>query len=341
MKGAGFISSGSYGCVNSPPLQCQDDKDRNKKYYRGSVGKYFGDTTYANDEYHIQEIVKKVDPKYTWTLPLLKKCTISHPKKVDEADKCEYYNEDDDKKYMQLIYKKGGVDLLHLLDSYFGKSVKAKRDIFIKIFKLLKPILYGLKALNEEGYCHLDIKPENILFDGKRLSVIDFGLLSKSDKIFVDGNEKYLLFDYPFYPPEFKLYGSYLLKKGKIPNLVTFKSLWMKTMERDTKGKSVRYDLNMQIERYYKLLAYNTINFTKPRKVEEEFLKYVNKIDIYSLGITLYDMYSYLVLEDNLVTYSIKIFILEMINLNPYERMNWENILKEYEKLINLIGNFK
>lgn len=46
-----------------------------------------------------------------------------------------------------------------------------------QIYKVTQQILQGLKDIHEAGYVHMDLKPENIMFDGMgNVKIIDFGL---------------------------------------------------------------------------------------------------------------------------------------------------------------------
>jgi serine/threonine protein kinase len=330
MKGSGYISSGSYGCVNNPPVKCEGNTDRTGEYYKNSVGKYFSKVSSAVEEYDIYEIIQKIDPQNSWTLPLYKKCLVSDFKKKDNVDRCEHYT-DKNITYMQLIYKNGGIDLYSVIDKYYDSKPDEKRDEFLKIFSLLKPIIEGLKNLNDSGYSHLDIKPGNILYDGKKVYVIDFGLLLKNENIFRDKNERYLLFEYPFYPAEFKLYGCWLRREKKQPLYHIFTQLFKKNIDIDLHRNYWKNELDNQLSRFYSLTCYNTENFTKIKKIEKEFLNFNSKIDIYSLGITLLELYNSLVSKDNFNTLLIRNLLEKMINVNPYERISWDMLIREYE----------
>lgn len=54
---------------------------------------------------------------------------------------------------------------------------------------IMKDLISGLHALHSQDILHLDIKPENILFDGlgpdARIKITDFGL----SKLFSDNNK--------------------------------------------------------------------------------------------------------------------------------------------------------
>lgn len=330
MKGSGFISSGSYGCVNDPPVKCETNVDKNKKYYKNTVGKYFNRSSSALDEYKAQQKIKEIDSRSEWTLPLYKKCIISDFTKLDEAEQCEYIGEKGEK-YLQLIFKNGGVDLDTIIDRFSTSSNEIKMKQFLKVFKVIKPVLKGLKILNERGYCHLDIKPGNILFDGKKLSVIDFGLLTKSENIYKSTSQQFLLFSYPYYPPEFKLFGQWLNKKDKMKKN-TFINSFKKNI--DTSDANIIWpEFDENLSHFHAILSHHTDNFTSTTLMEKEFLSFKEKIDIYSFGFTLLEFYQSMIVRDNMITLLIHNLLLKMIKLNPYERIYWDKIIEEYEMI--------
>jgi serine/threonine protein kinase len=336
MNGSGYISSGSYGCVNDPPIKCEDDEDKSRSYYKNTVGKYFNKVSTAESEFELNRIVKMIDPNHEWTLPLYKKCVIKDFQKKDQTDRCEHFNTQTSNitTYIQLIYKYGGLDLYSVIDKYSNAKIENKQSEFIKIFNSLGPILKGLHKLNEKKLGHFDIKPGNILYNGNKLSIIDFGLMINTTSIFRSENEKYLLFNYQYYPPEFKLYGIWLNRNRKQPSYNTFMELFKKSISTNTNRFNLENNLEHQLSRFYSIVAYNTDKFSKSKKVNQEFFNFKDKIDIYSLGITLLELYDSLIYKETHYILLIKKLIENMINLNPYERINWDNLIKEYELIV-------
>lgn len=64
-----------------------------------------------------------------------------------------------------------------------GRSVDGVAAHFTEnmIWKLIMNISYALSAIHESGYAHLDVKPSNILWDGKQFILSDFGACMKPD----------------------------------------------------------------------------------------------------------------------------------------------------------------
>lgn len=59
-----------------------------------------------------------------------------------------------------------------------GKLVSELLDTKIDILKLTKDILATLSELEEQGYCHNDLRSWNVIYDGERARLIDYGFVS-------------------------------------------------------------------------------------------------------------------------------------------------------------------
>ena len=98
----------------------------------------------------------------------------------------DFQGEDNVTIFMKL-YKNGS------LSDYIKKCRQSLADLefdYTKRLKILIGISYGLAILHANGFCHCDIKPDNILLDKKfRACICDFGLSKyKKDNI---NNEKF------------------------------------------------------------------------------------------------------------------------------------------------------
>ncbi len=73
-----------------------------------------------------------------------------------------------------------------LMERADGDLQKAMYDASLNIsdrYSILQQIVFGVKALHESGYLHLDLKPLNILMFGKVPKVSDFGLSILTEKV--------------------------------------------------------------------------------------------------------------------------------------------------------------
>jgi serine/threonine protein kinase len=99
------------------------------------------------------------------------------------------------------VYEYGGDDLKHMLSH---KQTVTLEELFLGC----QGIFRGLMQLKKHHKVHQDIKPANILYNAgaKRCYLIDFGLLTETNKIYTKENEFALAYDYDYFPPEYKLY---------------------------------------------------------------------------------------------------------------------------------------
>ena len=153
-----------------------------------------------NDEIFILDILTKLkDNKYTAILYESKKFNKIDDNNIEVNEIKEEKKEKEKAYYVMDYFSKG------LLFDYF-KSRKLSEKLAKIIFK---KIVLGLQFLHKNKICHLDIKPENIVFDKNFWPVlIDFGF----SKIYKNDKDEIILFDFESGSPE---YACPELKKGK------------------------------------------------------------------------------------------------------------------------------
>lgn len=212
-EGGKRIGSGSYKCVFSPSLKCQGSSSRyteSGKNEDAYVGALMGDKKDIQQEIKEDKVLKKIDPKRNFTIPILKTCekvvAEDSPgfEEDHEFDECPFkvFNWDNsiNKDITQLIYKKGGEDLSNVLINLKSRIVKifsngskskvqrekAIINILVNIVVHFKNILNGLCAINKQTFSHRDIKPQNILYDYDKYHIIDFGSMSSFHQCLID-----------------------------------------------------------------------------------------------------------------------------------------------------------
>jgi serine/threonine protein kinase len=182
-KGGRILASGGYGCVFSPALKCEGEKKREVN----KISKLMTEK-HATSEYNeIIAIKEKIDkiPHFEDYF-LLYDATLCKPAKLTEADLTAYaskctalpkdnitkknINENLDK-LMSLNIPNGGLPIDDFLyeDGTFEKLYKVHNGLF----KLLKK---GIVPMNKKNVYHCDIKDSNILTDGSKTRLIDWGL---------------------------------------------------------------------------------------------------------------------------------------------------------------------
>lgn len=313
-----YIASGSYGCVFMPHLKC-----KNKLKVKDSVGKVFFTKEDYESEKDINKTIVKIDPKGKFTVPLVGSCDTdsNNIQATDEVDKCTYVDLNQHE-YGQLIYKYGGKSLMDVLLERKGSGAAFK-----KIFKSLFNVIEGIHAVSSAGYVHQDIKPDNILL-GKTLSdqayLIDFGIIDKKDNIYTDDNISMLKYDYPYFPPEYKMYVYNT-------NFDTFWKLF---------SDNFYYAFKFNGRKRYLLQEFKNIGIDMSTLCREAYAepKYdVDKIDVYSFGIVLCMtwIWSMQKVKKSLVE-DINTYILGLIHPVTSKRYSTEKAVAEHQRIMNL-----
>jgi serine/threonine protein kinase len=328
-----FVASGSYGCIYNPPLKCSStsrDIDIPKK--TRVVSKIFSNNNEFEIEKNIQEIISKIDPDHKFTLPYYGNCNVTNLKKTAEISSCEHIDLKKQKSYKQLLYQYGGKDFADLLSNRPGSIL-----LFKKILKSFQPVVNGLQSISKNKYIHLDIKPDNILYYRGKVLLIDFGIMTKKKHIFDFTNV--LDHDYPFYPPEFKMY-------------IHRNTSYSKFLQRFGSNFEYRYSINSK-----RVSTYDTITDlikydTDDQKADlialynsKDIRSYTDKIDVYSLGIVLallyvwsnYDKHEKLASKNNNFKLKVCEIIRGMIRFDPEKRYSVSKLINEYNELIGLL----
>lgn len=320
MKGSGYIASGTYGCVTGPPVRCIENTTKDDTCYKKSVGKLFEYHEFADEEYEKQRIIEAIDTTSDFTLPLIRKCVVNRY----IPTQCEF-EKLPHRVYTQLIYEKGGKDLNAYVKGYAYDEPNKRHRAFVKAFKAFRPLIQGIHKLSSAGYCHLDIKPANILFNGKRTVFIDFGLLKDVQSVFTYDSLFFLEYDYPYYPPEFKLYT--LIKTGKNKcSYDKFKSAFLNNL-------NGYVDFTAKHDAALKALytKFSKEHGLTKKHLDQSFKGFADKIDLYSLGISLMYMYNNMKATDMPL---IAGFIDRLCDLNPYTRATAEEALAMFDSLV-------
>ncbi len=280
------MTDGSYGCVFSPPVRClgslkiHDDTN--------IIGKVFKSVDGFVTEASIMRVVKeKIDPGQLFTIHVEDDCSIDKPTEEDMStgstkevsQQCLQITSQS----KQLVYKHGGIDLRKC---FIG--TKTPESTFIQWFLTLGPIFHGLKMVNDNGYAHMDIKPANLLYSRKHKStrLVDFGIMTKFDHIYGLPNPMFESV-YMYFPLELKTYHAAI--NNRLPTrkqLIThYKESFtdsgidiFKSMQ--GLGIDTEKEIELFIAKVYSGIQHNVL---LPRM----FTSWVNKIDIYGMGMTL------------------------------------------------------
>lgn len=315
-----FVASGSYGCVFYPHLKC-----KGKKHYGDGVGKIF----YVNEDFEsekdIEKRIQKIDAQNKFTLPLYDTCeTDKNYRPSDQIKKCTNMDMAG-KSYNQLIYKYGGKSLIEVLTEKKGTSA-----MFKKVFVSLVNVLEGIQRVNEMGYVHQDIKPDNIMMgtslksksEDKKAYIIDFGILDVKESIYTNDNIAILKYDYPYFPPEYKIFAmvnNSTFNKFYDSYMSNFNFGFMFNDRRQFIGNYLNdfgLDIKSVLKDLYKSPAYD-----------------VNKIDVYSFGIILLMVYLWAPPPKKHQT-DVKTYIASLIHPDPRQRSTPEKALEMHKDIM-------
>ena len=189
------LGVGAYGCVIRSRLPCEDESEVPANQRDTRVGKLFFERGDANNEWKLAEDIRDhVDPANEFTPGVHRLCkVISVPRDVHSG--CQHSRHILDREPYQLIMDDAGV----AWSKVGALSVATWLD-------MLQTALTGLVALYDNGAAHLDLKPDNLLYQAatRRAFLIDFSLVAPTDHVF-DADFLRENGDYEVWPPEFAM----------------------------------------------------------------------------------------------------------------------------------------
>ena len=329
MEDPQYVANGTYGCVLRPPIAC-------KKQYgiKNSISKIFDQRSQKNSEVIIHNrIINKIDPSNYFTVKLIDKCNINiNDYPATEIIKCKNF-ENNESDFSQIIYEDGGISL----DTYMRDT-----DNGIIEYKYFERLFKSLVELEKHNSAHVDIKPDNIVYniDTKKMCLIDFGLLSKISDVYSKKNSFLHAHDYYFYPTDFNVYYHRFNITSNYDDIIS-KSRIRKFFELWNLNDFIYTDNYNNFDEFYAKVSvisdFSDTNNTTG-KTRKFFNKFSNKVDVYMLGISLLIYLSYKLpkYDSNPVFFSkIRDLICNMINLNPEKRYSPMQAYKKFKELIN------
>jgi serine/threonine protein kinase len=329
--GGDLISSGGYGCVYYPGLECNanqmDDQGnmiigemKTKKY----VSKIQKESFSARNEIRISSMIKKISNYEDYFSPILSVCPIN----ITLLDKglisqCELFKKKKSKnRYLNLKqhYINGSELNEYMLDKN-NKDIKqgiigknsGKRFIEKSIYTYTH-LLKALIKLENAGIIHYDLKSGNILYNREKHApiIIDFGLsIDVKNKLLKElsnqeYNEKYYdnminIFyiyspDYYIWCPEI-LFLSYLYNKKQINDIVNKNDINRVSNDVIDKNHVFKKLLNNEVKQEYKKVIsdyYSKFIGKTAIQITPELLRYIYTWDKYSLAITYLRLIYYL-----------------------------------------------
>jgi hypothetical protein len=336
-KGGKLLGKGAHGCaIFNKPILCSPKKERTDD----KLIKLLVDKDDFLEEINNTLLVNFIDKSKT-TIKIEDSCIIDIDKILSEEDKekileCNFNKEDiRDNKLYQIIYNKKdiGVDL--------SKIIKSNELSIEKILAMSLRLYESLYLYDKYEICFADIKPDNVIYLKKsdKLKFIDYGLMSNYDKIL--SRKDMLNYDYPYYPPEFKLIDCIMTGKtfADFHNFFLKNFLFKETKE--FKENLLKIYPHYQTDLHNMYYYYLDLKDKNPNFNMKDFFSNEDKakIHLYSLSILLLDLISiynsneFKIKDVNFVTDFIKNVLLPSMCFNLQERISTEECIKRIKLL--------
>ena len=172
-----LLGEGGFGCVFQPEIPCVRDTvylSKKKQQRASMVSKIFTSSVTLQKENTYAKLVYSWDKegKYFVVPTKLCKTTRFQIEKNKAVKECKSLQNVSSKYIPQIVMPNAGVDLFTFMEAYVNRRFrKVPLQIWIK---LLENVFLAVKILHQQGYVHLDIKAENIIYDGRIGRVSDF-----------------------------------------------------------------------------------------------------------------------------------------------------------------------
>lgn len=330
-----LVGTGTYGCVVVPALNTKkskklrknqkildifrDNTDNKKIVLKkdGNVTKYdvsklFKDPYDFIDEYNIISDIMDMCEKYQEIRNLttrIKEVSIINIENYNINNDINECLDNDYKNVGQIVFQNGGSSLSNMKQMDISTFVR----LFLQFLTFFKKYI-------ELGFVHRDIKPDNMLINSKKISLIDFGLQTHAKNITSEDNEWFMEAKYFVSPPEFAHY----VKKPFRQNIDHLKKLIGIKLDQIIPSSFINDEIN---------------SFKKHSKVSID----PKKTDIYSIGTILILVLNNLTFPKDYPEIKQKYIdiIKECIRFLPSDRIDINDLIKEMKQLRKLTRRIK
>lgn len=339
-----LLGEGGFGCVFQPEIPCARTHKKlvqlSKKKSRGpSVSKVFTlmDSDVISTEYKFAKLVHTWDPVGEYFVVPTKLCNTT-PRLVlehREAKKCSQLQDVIEEPFLpQIVMPNYGVDMVSFLESY---RLRYKKAFSLRTWiKLLENVFQGLKIMHQNGYTHMDIKAENVLYDGKKLRLVDFSLSVPQRTLYKNALQEFSV-AYFVYPLEMYLVYYQHVHQCKKESGCNIYYEFMSGLYSFGKENALQYlQYHPYNEIIHKIFVLNTWISQNPTWYEE-VKQNVEKIDVYSLGMLCIDVEHFgfdysTISRDAQVRY--KTFIQKMTAIDFRERPTLKEAYELYKQIL-------
>jgi len=338
------LGEGTYGTVICPPKLIHNDAMSSFKIINNKINPQYCQKC---NEYSLEKYVGKIFDK---TNAGEAKMEFKEATKIHKLCKELTVNVYDlailqDKK-IQIIYENGGNVInsenkhLKIIKTHFDES-------FINFVMLFK------KTLVNNQYLHLDIKPDNILWNPEKnkLLLIDFGLSSsiKNVDVFIKNNVNLIGQKYMFWCPDFYIVNKLskqcqLMKpvsKKYIEDILLNYSAFLTSSLKDYYGFYYIFDItddiiNYYYDKYVDIQKHPTmVKYNLNETVTASIIYFIYKFFLEGTLITS-DLFSlalyYLIINKTIIKSNLPVYIDNFLTFHPHKRLeymrNFENTNK-------------
>lgn len=264
------IDQGTYGCIYRESLECKNQtytcENCVTKKFKNRLQRLFLSNIISDYEAEIEsnEIVDSIDPDGKYHFRMLHNCDSSIAYNANCGDPVSPL----------IFYERGEESLATIMKNINRNNLS---EILLGLMNLFEGLIY----FQSKQFYHMDIKPENIIRDRppkKKYRFVDFGLSKTLDQLLHQKNEMYDRGNYCIWPPEIVLFGTGLLGINEI-EIYTEKYFQHCNSRHPSLSK---IEIKNTLIQLIKLWKNQKLSIAK---------NIADKIDVYSLGMLIYDFY--------------------------------------------------
>lgn len=343
MRGGKYLGEGTYGCTLDPAPKCMGPEESvlgdgtstvSDLRRKAKVGKVFVQNKYVTDEWSVAQEIAAIDPKQLYFIYPIARCptTPSAVRKAEGSGSCTnmsriHANKRARGKLEMVLLPNGGVPL-----NTFVMSNKVAPS---HMLRSLLPVFKGIQKLAKHNIVHHDMKFDNILYNAANdeCRIIDFGLKVPMADALKPRENRYMFSNYWLHPPEYRMIVSMYQRQWKpldeqdirqfmTQHLGVYK-IHFNSRDRHTladlifNGKVFAY---CDYERAYILYLKHVSKQKGANAMLSAMQRHPEKIDVFSLGITLVYLSMYLDFAQDPPAFEHKFFQLIRSMLHPDPR---------------------
>lgn len=346
-----FLGQGAYGCVFDKPLRCTQvpkpliiSETSNKHL----VSKIFRDKDAYEKEVIASRLAASVDPTGKALLLPTTACEVDEDvyNTLSDSYKCKHSNSDEisfastiNRQMYQLIMPFGGTRIDETLRNMLhGVPIK-------KFLTMIGPLIDSLVMLDSHKICHNDIKGANVLMtpQGKAI-LIDHSLMIPYDVVYSSQKYRRLHMSYYPYPPEYRIVFNVINDALEYSIDDVYDSLSSFGTRRYEAYRMFIEDkyLDNQLNKVMKKIATGikvVRGVVKERQVIDFMSKYVNRVDVYGMGMLFVSIAPYITYKkaSEKLEAEFKKFIISMIEPNMVVRATPKKVAVAYKALLKMV----